>query len=173
LPGFEPVPRAELTGFRIQRGNAVLIDAQSSGLARYRESPKCEVPGKPCYDAPFFDKVARIDIGAPPEVPGTETTFVTGHANRYQPDDPTRGIFSRLQDVQIGDSMVLVTSAGVFEYAVTKTLKVPFDQLTTHPDVVTVRPDTAVAIGCEIPPDRGPYLGNVVVVGTLRAATPA
>ena len=65
-------------------------------------------------------------------MPGTETTFVTGHANRYQPDDTTRVVFSRLQDVKVGDSRVL-TIASVFNCAVSKILRVPFDQLTALP----------------------------------------
>jgi hypothetical protein len=171
-PAVKPVPRGELVAFRALRGNAVLIDAASSGLARYRDSPACEVPGQPCYDAPFLGKVARIDVGAAPEVPGTQTTFVTGHSNRYRPDDPAQGVFSHLQDVRFGDQLVLATTAGVFVYGVTKTLSVPFDELTTNPDVVTVRKDTVVAISCLISPDQRAYVGNYVVVAALRGSSP-
>jgi hypothetical protein len=171
-PTVKPVPRGELVAFRVLRGSAVLIDAASSGLARYGQSPACEVPGQPCYDAPFLDKVARIDVGAPPEVPGTQTTFVTGHSNRYRPDDPARGIFSHLQDLRIGDRLVLATTAGVFVYDVTKTFSVPFDELTRSPDVVTVRKDTVVAISCVISPDQRAYVGNYVVVAALRGSSP-
>jgi LPXTG-site transpeptidase (sortase) family protein len=163
----------ELTHFRALRGRTTLIDAASSGLARYNTSANCEVPNRPCYDAPFLDKVARIDLGAPPTVPGAQTTFITGHANRFHPDDPSRGVFTRLQQVRKGDTLVLTTTRGRFVYAVTAVLTVPFDKLTTNPAVVTVRPDTVVAISCVIPPDRSSYTGNVVVVGTLRASTPS
>jgi hypothetical protein len=171
-PAVKPVPRGELVAFRALRGSAVLLDAASSGLARYSNSPACEVPGQPCYDAPFLDKVARIDVGAPPEVPGTQTTFVTGHSNRYRPDDPARGVFSHLQDVRVGDHLVLATTAGVFVYGVTKTLSMPFDELTTNPDVITVRKDTVVAISCLISPDQRAYVGNFVVVAALRGSSP-
>lgn len=53
------VARAARTAFRVERSEAVLIDTQSSGLARYHQSPTSEVKGQPCYDAPFLDKVAR------------------------------------------------------------------------------------------------------------------
>ena len=56
--------------------------------------------------------MARIDLGAPLEVPGIETTFVIGHPTQYQPD-PTRGVFSWLQHVQLEDSLVLTTTAGL------------------------------------------------------------
>ena len=104
------------------------------------------MPGQPCYDAPTFDKVARIDLGAPPTVPGRETTFITGHSNRYHPDDPQRGVFTRLQNVRTGDTLVLTTTKGVFVYAVTTVLTVPFDRLTSTDEVVRVRADTVVAI---------------------------
>ncbi len=170
---IQAVPRGELTGFRVERAGARLIDAGSSGLARYNTSERCEVPGQPCYDAPTLDQVARIDLGAAPTVPGTETTFVTGHSNRFHPDDPARGVFSRLQEVRTGDTLVLTTTAGVFTYAVTQVLSVPFDRLTSTDEVVRVRPDTVVAISCVIAPDRASYLGNYVVVGTLRESAPA
>lgn len=172
-PVVKPVPRGELVAFRVLRGNAVLIDAASSGLARYGNSPACEVPGQPCYDAPFLGKVARIDVGAPPEVPGTQTTFVTGHSNRYRPEDPAQGVFSHLQDVRFGDQVVLATTAGVFVYGVTKTFSVPFDELTANLDVVAVRKDTVVAISCLISPDKRTYVGNYVVVAALRGSSPA
>ncbi len=156
----------------MRRQGAVLLDAASSGLARYNSSASCEVPGQPCYDAPTLDKVARIDLGAPPKVPGTDTTFVTGHSNRYQPDDPSKGVFSSLQNIRTGDTFVLGTTKGTFVYAVTSTLSVAFDRLTTTDQVVKVRPDTVVAISCVVAPDRGSYLGNYVVVGTLRASAP-
>ena len=153
-------------------GTDVILDAKSSGLARYNTSDRCEVPGQPCYDAPFLDKVARIDLGAPPTVPGTQTTFVTGHSNRFHPNDPSRGVFTRLLEVRTGDTLVLTTTEGRFVYAVTDVLEVPFDRLTTTPEVITVRPDTVVAISCVIPPDRSAYLGNYVVVGSLRSSQP-
>ncbi|HEU4998246.1 MAG TPA: sortase [Lapillicoccus sp.] len=156
----------------MDRGGTRLLDAASSGLARYNTSDSCEVPGLPCYDAPTFDKVARIDLGAPPTVPGRDTTFVTGHSNRYHPDDVKRGVFSHLQDVRVGDTVVLTTSRGVFVYAVTTVLSVPFDKLTSTPEVVTVRPDTVVAISCIVAPNHAEYLGNYVVVGALRASAP-
>jgi hypothetical protein len=166
------VAQGELTGFRVDRGHATLLTAGSSGLARYNTSESCEVPGRPCYDAPTFDKVARIDLGAPPTVPGRDTTFVTGHSNRYHPDDVTRGVFSHLQDVRVGDVVVLTTTRGVFVYAVTTVLSVPFDQLTSTPEVVTVRPDTVVAISCVVAPNHAEYLGNYVVVGQLGGSEP-
>ena len=169
---ISPVPVSELTGLRIVRGGTTLIDTASSGLARYRSSASCEVPGRPCYDAPTLDRVARIDLGAPPTVPGKETTFVTGHSNRYHPEDPGRGVFSRLQEVRTGDTLVLTTHTGVFVYAVTAVLTVPFDRLTSTDAVVRVRADTVVAISCVIAPDRSSYLGNYVVVGTLRGSAP-
>jgi hypothetical protein len=169
---IQAVPRGELTGFRVEQAGASLIDAGSSGLARYNTSDRCEVPGQPCYDAPTLDQVARIDLGAAPTVPGTETTFVTGHSNRFHPDDPTRGVFSRLQEVRTGDTLVLTTTAGVFTYTVTTVLSVPFDRLTSTDEVVRVRPDTVVAISCVIAPDHASYLGNYVVVGTLRESAP-
>ena len=131
------------------RGRTTLLDAGSSGLARYNSSDSCEVPAQPCYDAPTLDKVARIDLGAPPSVPGKDTTFVTGHSNRYHPDDPGRGVFSRLQIV----------------------LTVSFDRLTSTDEVVRVRADTVVAISCVVAADRQSYLGNYVV-GNLRGSTP-
>ena len=167
-----PVPVGELTGFRVYRGRTTLLDAGSSGLARYNTSDSCEVPGQPCYDAPTLDKVARIDLGAPPSVPGKDTTFVTGHSNRSHPDDPGRGVFSRLQNVRTGDTVVLTTRKGTFVYAVTTILTVPFDRLTSTDEVVRVRADTVVAISCVVAPDRRSYLGNYVVVGTLRGSTP-
>ena len=130
------------------------------------------MPGQPCYDAPTFDKVARIDLGATPKVPGTDTTFITGHSNRYAPGDPTKGIFSALQNVRTGDTLVLRTTKGTCVYAVSSTLSVPFDRLTTTDEVVRVRADTVVAISCVIAPDRASYLGNYVVIGTLRASAP-
>ena len=169
---IRPVPVGELTGFRVERAGVTLIDAGSSGLARYNTSDRCEVPGQPCYDAPTFDKVARIDLGAPPTVPGRETTFITGHSNRYHPDDPQRGVFTRLQNVRTGDTLVLTTTKGVFVYAVTTVLTVPFDRLTSTDEVVRVRADTVVAISCVVAPNRAEYLGNYVVVGTLRESTP-
>jgi hypothetical protein len=167
-----PVAQGELTGFRVDRGRTTLLNAGSSGLARYNTSDSCEVPGLPCYDAPTFDKVARIDIGAPPTVPGRDATFVTGHSNRYQPNDVTKGVFSHLQDVHTGDVVVLTTTKGVFVYAVTTVLSVPFDKLTSTPEVVTVRPDTVVAISCIVAPNHSEYLGNYVVVGALRGSAP-
>ncbi|HEU4331557.1 MAG TPA: sortase [Lapillicoccus sp.] len=167
-----PVPQGELTGFRVDRGGTTLLRAGSSGLARYNASENCEVPGLPCYDAPTFDKVARIDLGAPPTVPGRDTTFVTGHSNRYHPDDVTKGVFSHLQDVRTGDVVTLTTTRGVFVYAVTTVLSVPFDKLTSTPEVVTVRPDTVVAISCIVAPNHSEYLGNYVVVGALRGSAP-
>ena len=169
---IQPVGSGELVGFRAVHGGSTIIDAQSSGLARYNTSESCEVPGQPCYDAPTLDKVARIDLGAPPQVPGTDTTFVAGHSNRYHPDDPKRGVFSRLQDVRTGDTLVLTTTKGVFTYAVTTVLTVPFDKLTTTDEVVRVRPDTVVAISCVVAPDHASYLGNYVVVGTLERSAP-
>ncbi len=169
---IQPVPQGELVSFQVRRQGAVLIDAGSSGLARYNSSASCEVPGQPCYDAPTFDKVARIDLGAPPQVPGTETTFITGHSNRYRPDDASKGVFSGLQNARTGDTLVIRTTRGTFVYDVTTALTVPFDRLTTTPQVVDVRKDTVVAISCVIAPDRGSYLGNFVVVGSLRAAAP-
>ena len=169
---IQPVASGELVAFRAEHDGTTIVDAQSSGLARYNTSESCEVPGQPCYDAPTFDKVARIDLGASPQVPGTDTTFVAGHSNRYHPDDPKRGVFSRLQDVQTGDTVVLTTTKGVFTYIVTTVLSVPFDKLTTTDEVVRVRADTVVAISCVVAPDRGSYLGNYVVVGTLRASAP-
>jgi hypothetical protein len=166
------VAQGELTGFRVDRGRTTLLNAGSSGLARYNTSDSCEVPGLPCYDAPTFDKVARIDLGAPPTVPGRDTTFVTGHSNRYHPDDVKRGVFSHLQDVRTGDVLVLTTTRGVFVYAVTTVLSVPFDKLTSSPEVVTVRPDTVVAISCIVGPNSSEYLGNYVVVGALRGSAP-
>ncbi|GAA2154602.1 sortase family protein [Humibacillus xanthopallidus] len=170
---LKPVGAGELTHFRAQRGSRVIVDAASSGLARYNSSTRCEVANRPCYDAPYLDKVARIDLGAPPTVPGTQTTFITGHANRFHPDDPGRGVFSRLQQVRKGDTLVLTTTRGRFVYAVTEVLTVPFDKLTSTPAVVTVRPDTVVAISCVIPPDRLSYAGNYVVVGSLRSSSPS
>ncbi|WP_404392918.1 sortase domain-bontaining protein [Humibacillus xanthopallidus] len=170
---IKPVARGELTHFTASRGRRTIVDAASSGLARYNRSPTCEVPGQPCYDAPYLDRVARIDLGGPPMVPGTQTTFVTGHANRFHPDDPSRGVLTRLQEVRIGDTLVLTTTRGRFIYAVTEVLTVPFDKLTSHPAVVTVRPDTVVAISCVIAPDRRSYTGNYVVIGTLTASSPA
>lgn len=170
---LKPVRPGELTHFRALRGSSIILDAASSGLARYNTSARCEVPKKPCYDAPYLDKVARIDLGAAPTVPGTQTTFITGHANRFHPDDPSRGVFSRLQQVRKGDTLVLTTTRGRFVYAVTDVLTVPFDKLTSTPAVVTVRPDTVVAISCVIPPDRLSYAGNYVVVGTLTASSPS
>ena len=167
-----PVASGELTGFRVDRGGTTLLRAGSSGLARYNTSENCEVPGLPCYDAPTFDMVARIDLGAPPTVPGKDTTFVTGHSNRYHPDDVTKGVFSHLQDVRTGDVVVLTTTKGVFVYAVTTVLSVPFDKLTSTPEVVTVRPDTIVAISCIVAPNHSKYLGNYVVVGALRGSAP-
>jgi Sortase domain len=169
---IHPVPSGELVAFRAEHDGTTIIDAQSSGLALYNTSESCEVPGQPCYDAPTFDKIARIDLGAPPQVPGTDTTFVTGHSNRYHPDDPKHGVFSRLQDVRTGDTLVLTTTKGVFTYAVNTVLTVPFDKLTTTDEVVRVRPDTVVAISCVVAPDRASYLGNYVVVGTLEASAP-
>ncbi len=169
---IQPVEQGELVSFQVRRQDAVLIDAGSSGLARYNSSASCEVPGQPCYDAPTFDKVARIDLGAPPQVPGTETTFITGHSNRYRPDDASKGVFSGLQNARTGDALVIRTTRGTFVYDVTTALTVPFDRLTTTPQVVDVRKDTVVAISCVIAPDRGSYLGNFVVVGSLRAAAP-
>ncbi len=169
---IQPVPPGELTRFQVERGGTTLIDAGSSGLARYNTSDRCEVPGQPCYDAPTFDKVARIDLGAPPTVPGRETTFVTGHSNRYHPDDPQRGIFTRLQDVRTGDTLILTTTKGTFRYDVTTVLTVPFDQLTRTDEVVRVRADTVVAISCVVAPNHAEYLGNYVVVGTLRESAP-
>ena len=170
---IRPVGKGELTHFRALRGKTTIVDAASSGLARYNTSATCEVPGKPCYDAPYLDKVARIDLGAPPTVPGTQTTFVTGHANRFHPNDPSRGVFSRLQEVRTGDPLVLTTTRGRFVYAVTDVLTVPFDKLTSTPAVVNVRPDTVVAISCVIPPDRRSYAGNYVVIGSLRSSRPS
>ncbi|MEP6650211.1 MAG: sortase [Lapillicoccus sp.] len=169
---IQPIGPGELTGFRVDRGSATVLDARSSGLARYNTSDSCEVPGQPCYDAPTFDKVARIDLGAAPTVPGRETTFVTGHSNRYRPNDPAKGVFSRLQNVRTGDTLVLTTTRGIFVYAVTTVLSVPFDRLTSTDEVVRVRPDTVVAISCVIAPNGGPYLGNYVVVGALRGSAP-
>lgn len=166
------VQAAEIVSFRVTHGSDVIIEAQSSGMAKYRTSATCEVPGQPCYAAPSLSAVARIDVGAPPQSPGTQTTFVTGHSNRYAPDDPSRGIFSRLQQVAVGDSIDVTTSKGSFEYDVSQVLRVPFDQLTKTDAVVHVRPNTLVAISCEIAPDHGSYLGNYVVIGTLRSSSP-
>jgi hypothetical protein len=55
---------------------------------------------------------------------------------------------------------------------VTKTLSMPFDELTTNPDVITVRKDTVVAISCLISPDQRAYVGNFVVVAALRGSSP-
>ena len=172
-PAIRPVGRGELTHFTASRGRRTIVDAASSGLARYNRSPTCEVPGQPCYDAPYLDRVARIDLGSPPMVPGTQTTFVTGHANRFHPNDPSRGVLTRLQEVRIGDTLVLTTTQGRFSYAVTDVLTVPFDKLTSHPAVVTVRPNTVVVISCVIARDRRSYTGNYVVIGTLTASSPA
>ncbi len=169
---IRPVAQGELVSFQVRRQGAVILDAASSGLARYNTSASCELPGQPCYDAPTFDKVARIDLGAPPNVPGTDTTFITGHSNRYAPGDPAKGVFSTLQNVRTGDTLVLRTTKGTFVYAVSSTLSVPFDRLTTTDEVVRVRADTVVAISCVISPDRASYLGNYVVIGTLRASAP-
>ena len=169
---IQPVASGELISFRAEHDGTTIIDAQSSGLARYNTSESCEVPGQPCYDAPTLDKVARINLGAPPQVPGTDTTFVTGHSNRYHSDDPKHGVFSRLQDVRTGDMVVLTTTKGVFTYAVTAVLTVPFDKLTTTDEVARVRADTVVAISCVVAPDRASYLGNYVVVGTLEGSAP-
>jgi hypothetical protein len=169
----KPVGTGELTHFQALRGTTTIVDAASSGLARYGTSASCEVPAEPCYSAPYLDKVARIDLGAPPTVPGAQTTFVTGHANRFHPHDPSRGVFTRLQEVRKGDTLVLTTTRGRFVYVVTDALAVPFDKLTSNPAVVTVRPDTVVAISCVIPPDRRSYAGNYVVVGTLTASNPS
>jgi LPXTG-site transpeptidase (sortase) family protein len=169
---LQPVESGELIAFRAEHEGVPIVDAQSSGLARYNTSDRCEVPGQPCYDAPTYDRVARIDLGAPPQVPGTDTTFVTGHSNRYHPEDPKRGVFSRLQEVRTGDTVVLTTTKGVFTYAVTTVLTVPFDKLTSTDEVVRVRADTVVAISCVVAPNGGPYLGNYVVIGTLRRSAP-
>lgn len=172
-PGtVSPVSSSEITGLRLLHDGRALIDARSSGLARYNTSSRCEVPNQPCYDAPTFDQIARIDVGAPPTVPGTDTTFVTGHANRFEPIDAAKGVFSPLQQTLVGDQVVVTTKTGIFAYAVTDVLRIPFDQLTTTDEVVRVRADTLVAIGCEIAPDRSSYLGNIVVIGRLRSSTP-
>ena len=78
-----------------------------------------------------------------------------------------------MQDVRFGDQVVLATTAGVFVYGVTKTLSVPFDELTANLDVVAVRKDTVVAISCLISPDKRTYVGNYVVVAALRGSSPA
>jgi hypothetical protein len=51
-------------------------------------------------------------------------------------------------------------------------LTVPFDKLTSTDEVVRVRADTVVAISCAVALDSGSYLGNYVVVGTLRGSAP-
>ena len=53
-----------------------------------------------------------------PTVPGRETTFITGHSNRYHPDDPQRGVFTRLQNVRTGDTLVLTRDAGAEDGAI-------------------------------------------------------
>ena len=111
--------------------------------------------GQPCYDAPTFDKVAHIDLGASPKVPGTDTTFITGHSNRYRPSGPTKGVFSTLQNVRTGDTLVLRTTKGMFVYAVSTTLSVPFDRLPDASDPNSV--DRAgVARDTRTPPAERP-----------------
>ncbi|MDQ2782528.1 MAG: sortase [Actinomycetota bacterium] len=166
------VPAGEIVEFRVQHGDTALIEATASGLAKYRTSANCEVPGQPCYAAPSLSAVARIDVGAEPQTPGSQTTFVTGHSNRYAPDDSGRGIFSKLQDTQIGDAVVVTTTKGRFVYAVAQVLEVPFDKLTSTDAVTHVRANTLVAISCTIAPDHGSYLGNFVVIASLQSATP-
>ena len=133
---------------------------------------RARCPVSRCYDAPFLDKVARIDLGAPPAVPGTQTTLITGHSNRFHPDNPRRGVLGRLQQVRPGDTLVLTTTRGRFSYAVTDVLTVPFDELTSTPAVVDVRRNTVVVITCAVAPDGSAYTGNHVVVGTLRDSQP-
>lgn len=166
------VPAGEIVQFRVQHGDTALIEATASGLAKYRTSANCEVPGQPCYAAPSLAAVARIDVGAEPQTPGTQTTFVTGHSNRYAPNDAGRGIFSKLQDTQVGDAVVVTTTKGRFVYAVAQVLEVPFDKLTTTDAVTHVRANTLVAISCAIAPDLTSYLGNFVVIANLESATP-
>ncbi len=168
---IQPVAPGEITAFRAERDGQAFIDAASSGVATYGKSPACDVPDYPCYIPPSLDKVARMDVGAVPSVPGSNTCYITGHSNWRSPQDQKVGVFSELQTTQVGDTFVVTTTKGVFVYTVTRTTpNLPFDQLRSNLDIKAVRPDTCVVISCHI--DGRGYSGNFVAFAALTASKP-
>ncbi len=168
---IQPVAPGEITAFRAERDDQAFIDAASSGVATYGESTACDVPDYPCYVPPSLDKVARMDVGAVPSVPGSNTCYITGHSNWRHPQDQAVGVFSELQTTEVGDTFIVTTTEGVFVYTVTRTIpNLPFDQLRSNLDIKAVRPDTCVVISCHI--DGRGYSGNFVAFATLTASRP-
>lgn len=172
LESVQPVAPGEITSFQAERDGRAFIDALSSGVATYGRSPACDVPEYPCYIPPALDKVARMDVGAVPSVPSSNTCYITGHSNWRSPQDPHAGVFSELQQTRVGDTFVVTTTSGVFVYAVTQTIdSLPFDELRSNADIKSVRPNTCVVISCHI--DGRGYSGNFVAFATLTASRPA
>lgn len=168
---WQPVGPGEITGFRAEHDGRSFIDAAASGVATYGMSSSCDVPDYPCYVPPSLSQVARMDVGAVPSVPGSNTCYITGHSNWRSPNDPEVGVFSALQTTQVGDTYVITTTKGVFTYSVTRTISsLPFDQLRSNVDIKTVRPYTCVVISCHI--DGRGYSGNFVAFATLTASKP-
>jgi LPXTG-site transpeptidase (sortase) family protein len=166
------VPAGSITRFAVMRNGKELFSAPGYALPIGAvESDRCEVPGQPCYDPPD-GMVALVDGSAFPSVPSTNTSVAAGHSNRFHPNDPRRGVFTRLLDVRPGDILVVTTTKGVFTYLVVDAKEIPFDQTATS-DVMTDRvANRFIAITCKISPDYSRYTGNFVVVSTLIASRP-
>lgn len=172
-PAVPNIAPGELTpygvAFRVERQGKVVLDAQGSPTPVYAvHSPRCETPD-PCYDPPN-GRFARIGDGAMFTSPSSNTVYVTGHSNRYDPTSPSWPA-SRLQTLLPGDVITVTTTNGVYTYVVTVLRHVPFAEFPTG-EVNAIVPGRLIAVACEIAPDRSRYVGNIVVIATQVSATP-
>lgn len=122
----------------------------------------------PVLNPPTTDEAYWVGCRAKPGTDSDGTVFIIGHAVQGG-----RGVFAHLQDLDIGDDVVVATRSGTLTYRVEHTVTyAKFGEIQDSPEVTDKVPGRLVLVTCLLGPDGAATEDNFVaqarLVGSAR-----
>jgi sortase (surface protein transpeptidase) len=149
-----PVPSAVPTGLSIP---ALGLDAVVQEMA----ASECPVLNPPTVDEAYW-----VGCRSKPGTDSDGTVFIIGHAVAGG-----QGVFARLQQLVVGNDVLVTTPSGMLTYRVGRTVNyVKFGEVQDSPEVMEKVPGRLVLVTCLLAPDGRSTDKNFVAQAQLVAS---
>jgi LPXTG-site transpeptidase (sortase) family protein len=154
-PITPPVPSAVPTGLSIP---ALGLTAVVQEMA----ASECPVLNPPTVDEAYW-----VGCRSKPGTDSDGTVFIIGHAVAGG-----QGVFARLQQLAIGNDVLVTTASGVLTYRVERTVNyAKFGEVQDSPEVMEKVPGRLVLVTCLLGPDGSSTDKNFLAQAQLVASS--
>lgn len=154
-PIAPPVPSAVPTGLSIP---ALGLTAVVQEMA----ASECPVLNPPTVDEAYW-----VGCRSKPGTDSDGTVFIIGHAVTGG-----QGVFARLQELAVGDDVLVTTPSGTLTYRVERTVNyAKFGEVQDSPEVMDKVPGRLVLVTCLLGPDGSSTDKNFLAQAQLVASS--